>query len=129
MNRLKIDRLYQKNCTLGVVKFGKFQCLSLELPWLDNKTNVSCIPPGVYECEKRFSEKNGEVFQLVKVIGRTYIQGHIGNFTRDIAGCIIFGDSIKDIDRDGILDVTNSTQTFRALMNLLPNKFILEIGI
>jgi len=129
MDRLKIDRLHQDNCTIGVAKFGKFQCLTLELPWLDNKTNVSCIPPGIYKCEKRFSVKNGQVFQLENVHGRTYIQGHIGNYTRDIAGCIIFGDAIKDIDRDGILDVSNSTQTFRALMELLPNKFVLEIGI
>ena len=129
MNRLKIDRLYQDNCTLGVVKFGNFQCLSLELPWLNNKINISCIPPGIYKCEKRISPRKGHVFQLLNVIGRTYIQGHIGNYTRDILGCIVFGDSIKDINRDGILDVTNSTHTFRMLMELLPNTFLLEIGI
>ena len=127
MKTLTIDRLQLENCTVGRAKFEDFQCLTLELPWLDNAPNISCVPVGFYECEKRHSPKNGEVFQLKDVWGRSYIQGHIGNYTSDIAGCILFGDAIKDINNDGVLDVSNSTQTFRKLMELLPPKFLLVI--
>ena len=37
--------------TIGMIYQGETPiCLSLELPWLDNKRNVSCIPAGVYDC-------------------------------------------------------------------------------
>ena len=61
------------------------------------------------------------------VPGRTLIRIHTGNYTSQIQGCILVGDSIKDINRDGILDVTNSKNTFNALMDKLPESFILDI--
>ncbi len=34
-----------------------FWALVIELPWIENKKQVSCIPEGVYELKPRFSEK------------------------------------------------------------------------
>ena len=133
MKTLRISRLYLDECTVGRVQFGGFKCLSLELPWLANKKNISCIPGGigqrsvVYYCCKIYSEKLGECFEVMNVPGRTHIRGHVANYTRQIQGCIAFGDSVKDIDYDGILDVTNSKHTFERLMSILPNEFNLEI--
>ena len=133
MKTLKIRRLYLDNVTLGAVEFGDFRCLSLELPWLANRVNVSCIPGGIgsqsvmYYCCKIDSEKLGECFEIMNVPGRTHIRGHSANYTRQIQGCVAFGDSIKDIDLDGVLDVTNSRATFSKLMDLLPNEFNLVI--
>lgn len=126
--RLRIKRWYLSDVTLGRVQFGEFKCVCLELPWLDNRPDVSCIPEGVYLCRKIVSNKNGPCFEIVNVPSRSHVQGHIGNFTRDIEGCQVYGDGIRDIDNDGILDVTSSGLTFCRLMKLLPNEFYMEIS-
>lgn len=127
-DRLIIDRLYQEDCTLGVVRFGDFRCFSLENPWIDNEKIISCIPSGLYECEKYYSEKYScECFRVLNVVGRTDISGHYGNYTVDTNGCLLFGDSIADINNDESPDVTNSKRTLSALIAVLPDKFQLLI--
>ena len=37
---------------------GEFYGHTLELPWQSNKKSVSCIPKGVYEVAKRFTDKS-----------------------------------------------------------------------
>lgn len=128
MEKLKIDRKFYKDCTTGRVRFGKFHCHSLELPWRDNEQNASCIPNGIYHCGKHYSNTHGWCFAITNVPFRTLVRGHKGNFTSSTLGCVLFGDSIKDFNNDGILDVTNSSKTFDRLMSLLPDEFILEIG-
>lgn len=133
MKTLKIQRTYLKKVTVGFVQYGDFMCVSLELPWLANRQDKSCIPGGMgqsvieYRCCKINSITHNECFEIMNVPGRTLIRGHVGNFTRDILGCVVFGDGIKDIDYDGIYDVTNSRVTFRRLMDVLPDEFTLEI--
>ena len=126
--RLIIDRKFYHDCTTGRVSFGDFHCHSLELPWLNNDNNVSCIPNGIYHCKKINSPNHGECFKIMNVPFRSLVRGHIGNFISSTLGCVLFGDSIKDFNNDGILDVTSSGNTFRKLMSLLPEEFILEIG-
>jgi len=93
-----------------------FECKTLELPWLDNKRNVSCIPTGQYVCKWVWSIKyNAYVFKILDVPGRTNILGHIGNFFSDILGCILLGEKHVDINYDGIKDVTNSRVTLKRL--------------
>ena len=93
---IKIERWYQKDCTLGRLYCGDFQCWTLELPFLDNKTNVSCIyPASGYVGRKHVSPKNGDVIAIDNVMDRTHIQVHSGNYTSQIQGCILVGDSIK----------------------------------
>lgn len=124
MDRLIIDRVEQKDCTLGVANYKDFRCFSLELPNKDNQINVSCIPYGLYDCEKYYSEKYGTTcFRVLNVVGRTAISGHYGNYTKDILGCLVFGDSIADINKDGTPDVTNSKVTLSKLIDKLPDKF------
>lgn len=125
---LTIDRFYQPDCTLGRLKLSNgFQCFTLELPWLDNLRSKSCIPAGTYKAFKRNSPKNGFVFELRNVTGRSNIQCHAGNYTRQIEGCILVGDSIKFLDTDSIPDVTNSNATLRKLLSYLPDDF--EVAI
>ena len=61
------------------------------------------------------------------VDNRTWIEIHAGNYTRQIEGCILVGDSLKYLDRDDILDVTNSKNTLGSLMAILPDTFEVEI--
>lgn len=126
---LKINRLNLADSTIGVMSFGNnFKCFTLELPWLDNATSISCIPSGFYNCKKIVSPSLGECIEVSNVVGRTYIRIHTGNYTRQIEGCVLVGDSIKDINGDGIPDVTNSKNTLTKLMAATPDKFILEVA-
>ena len=121
--RLLIDRIYQPDCTVGLLNCDSFRCFTLELPWGMNKKNFSCIPEGTYEAFKYESPKNGSVIMLKNVVGRSGIQIHAGNYTSQIEGCILVGDSLKDINADGVIDVTNSKATLNKLLDLLPDTF------
>jgi hypothetical protein len=124
---LTIKRWYQNDCVIGRLTYGDFQCFTLELPYKDNAKNISCIPPTTYIGRKHLSQKNGNVISIGNVIGRTGIQIHTGNYTRQIAGCILVGDSVKFLDGDNIPDVTNSRKTLKELLTKLPNEFTIKI--
>lgn len=125
--------------TPGVFTHGKFSCKTLELPWLDNKRQISCIPKGEYVVEKRKSARYGEHFWIKNVKDRDMILIHFGNFAYntkespdgkdapDILGCVLVGDGYKDINSDGVVDIVNSKNTLRAMYKALPTKFTLEI--
>jgi hypothetical protein len=104
-----------------------FSCKTLELPWLENQSNVSCVPEGNYVVKKRNSEKYGDHFHLQDVPNRTYILIHHGNYKRDVKGCILVGKEHLDIDSDGHNDVTSSKNTMKDLNSILPDEFELEI--
>jgi len=115
---INIKRWYHPDCTIGRLSIADFQCFTLELPDLDNQSNISCIPEGVYNYETYNSPKHGEVLLLLEVENRSYIEVHAGNFTRQIRGCILVGDSVKWIDSDSIPDVSNSKNTLKKLLKL-----------
>ena len=128
MSEIFIDTKKYEDCTFGRLTFGDFQCFTLELPWLDNKQNVSCVTAGTYDAIKYSSPQHGEVILLLEVQNRSFIEMHAGNFTRQILGCILVGDGIKYLDGDSIPDVTNSRNTLKSLMDLLPDKFQITIA-
>lgn len=102
-------------------------CGTLELGWKENKRNISCIPLGEYTVTKRISSKYGEHFHILDVEDRSYILIHAGNFYSDIRGCILVGEDFKDLNKDGLLDITNSRQTMKQLLKVLPETFDLTI--
>ena len=117
MKQATINRIHQRDCTIGILNYGvSARAFTLELPYLDNKQSVSCIPAGYYVAKYRKSPSNGDVIELKNVPGRSYIQIHSGNYTSQIEGCILVGDSIVDINKDGILDVANSRETLSRLL-------------
>ena len=71
---------------------GKYICYTLELAWLWNSNYVSCVPPGQYGSHIRHDKADGWRIQLDHVPGpRTGVQIHIGNYPRDIVGCVLVG--------------------------------------
>lgn len=117
-----------KTETMGMLHCGESRFPSLELPWLNNAPNISCIPPGVYKWKKRFSPgKKYQVIELIDVPSRSFIQMHLGNYTRQIEGCILPGMGLKDIDKDGIFDVTNSGEAFDKIMSMTADSGEIEI--
>ena len=106
-----------------------FSCMTLELAWNNNLRQVSCIPYGEYSCEKK--EATAAIpYQHVTVLNvrdRSGIAIHKANYASQLRGCIAVGDKHVDINKDGNLDVTNSSNTFKKLMDILPNNFKLTI--
>jgi|DEB19_MinimDraft_2_1074335.scaffolds.fasta_scaffold13034_3 hypothetical protein len=100
---------------------------TLELPDLNNARRRSNIPKGTYTVKKRRSPKYGEHFHITDVPNRDMILIHNGNYHTQILGCVLVGSDIVDINKDGVLDVTNSVNTMKTLVKLLPNEFKLEI--
>ena len=119
MSEIIIRTLSLKDCTIGQMELigTPFKCFTLELPWLNNQSNISCIPAGTYQYKKRKSPTLGWVIHILGVDGRTWIYIHAGNFTSQIKGCVLVGQAIKDINRDGTPDVTSSAPTFNSLMD------------
>ncbi len=104
-----------------------FHCASLELPWLNNQRNVSCIPSGTYEVTKVHSPKFGDgTLSVNSVQGRSHILIHPGNYTSDIEGCILLGERFADLNKDNITDVINSKVTVESLKSLA-DEFTLTI--
>ncbi|MEO6901532.1 MAG: DUF5675 family protein [Bacteroidia bacterium] len=127
---LEINRLSDDGKqTLGNLNVigASFSCKTLELPYLDNKFQVSCIPCGTYIVKKRWSLKFGNHFHVTNVPNRSFVLIHFGNYYTDILGCILVGDAFKDINHDGLKDVTNSKVTLKKLYEIMPNEFKLVI--
>lgn len=125
-NRILLTRGHGFNMgTFGQLSMPGFDCHTLERPWLGNRKSESCIPPGVYTCRLRNSEVVRETtggtfskgWEVTGVHGRTWIMIHPGNTIDDTAGCILPGDAFSAWD--GMWTVTNSRDTFRALMDAL----------
>jgi hypothetical protein len=68
---------------------------TLELPWRNNENNISRIPNGTYLALIRNDGVKKWRIQLENVNDRKYIQIHIGNYQRQIKGCILVGKEIK----------------------------------
>jgi hypothetical protein len=104
-----------------------YRCCCIELPWLNNQNNISCIPGGIYDAEKFNSVEHPNTILIKNVMGRTGILIHKGNFATgkqvDTQGCQIPGLSFVDIDGNGTLDVAGSDIAMRALNYFLPDKF------
>jgi len=60
---------------------------SLELPWLNNRPYVSCIPEGEYFF-MRDTHGRHTYFRVLNVPGRSAIEFHPANNTSQLQGCI-----------------------------------------
>jgi hypothetical protein len=72
---------------------GRHICKTLELAWMWNMKDKSCIPPGSYSGFIRHDKKDGWRIQLAGVPGnREGVQIHIGNYPKEIKGCVLVGE-------------------------------------
>lgn len=121
---LVVSRAYYSDCTLSRIFVpSKASFTGLELPYLGNEPNRSCIEEGYYRYHKGPSPrlKGRIVIWVNNVPKRQHIQLHPANFISDILGCIAVGDGYRDINGDGIPDVTNSSETFNKLLACIPD--------
>lgn len=115
----------------GVLQFPTGEeFYTIERPWLNNESFVSCIPDGVYYLEQRHSpvvsRTSGGEFQegweVTDVRDRTYIMLHPANWMDDLAGCIGVGkDYAISQNKSGryVPSVLRSRVAFREVMELL----------
>lgn len=69
---------------------------TVEKPWKNNEPFVSCIPAGDYEMVRRDSPKFGpNTWEVANVPGRSHILLHVGNYARDVVGCIAVGQTLR----------------------------------
>ncbi|WP_417289656.1 DUF5675 family protein [Corallibacter sp.] len=87
---LVLHRAYFEEGTNGALfNSDRFLCHTIELPWNDNKRNISCIPEGVYDLEPRFSKRFKHHLILNAVKGRSFILFHPANDAlKELQGCI-----------------------------------------
>jgi hypothetical protein len=87
---LKLTRFYFPDGTNGKLEVDNVLiCFTIELPWLDNKNRVSCIPEGNYYLRKRYSDKFNWHIGLLDVMERKFILFHpANNALKELKGCI-----------------------------------------
>ena len=112
---------YPDECVLGVMRDadGQLLCRTLELPWRDNETDRSCVPPGGYQARLYHSPTKGPVFRLdfEDTKPRSAIEVHAANTAHDLLGCIAPG------ARHGILDGRPAVLDSRVTLDMLLRRY------
>ena len=87
---LILHRSYFEEGTNGTLfTSNKFLCHTIELPWINNTRNISCIPEGKYKIIPRFSKKFKHHLILKNVANRSFILFHPANDAlKELQGCI-----------------------------------------
>lgn len=125
--QITLNRVAQsQQGTFGVLVIdNKPVCVTCEDPWNNNQHGVSCIPAGVYECQKFNGDKFKNVWQIMNVPNREAILIHNGNDINDTHGCILVGQGF--FQYEGMPAVSNSRATLELLRSTLPDTFTLTI--
>ena len=91
---LELIRTYYPEGTNGEIRNNRDHASSIELPWLNNKQQVSCIPEGKYQLIIRFSHRFQWHLQLKNVKDRGLILIHPANDAKRIKrlyrSCFLF---------------------------------------
>lgn len=114
-----------------------YQCVMLELPkfivpYRLNSQKINCIPGDMIYTVKKIIRPNGQhAFHVQNVPGRTAVLWHIGNYATslliDTEGCLLPGLRFVDLNKDGDMDVADSTQAMSDLLSLMPSEFKFHI--
>lgn len=109
---------------------GDRELRTLELPWLDNKTGISCIPEGIYGVrymERSTSGKYNRVYHVYDdPFPRQGILIHTGNLPEHTRGCILVGMKHGWLgERRAVLSSAVGLETLRRIMG--KNEFKLVI--
>ena len=128
MITLTLKRIaHTRDGTFGVLLDSNPFALTCEREWLDNKSDVSCIPTGEYICRRVNSLRFGNTFEVMFVKGRTNILFHSGNTEDDSKGCILVGEEFGEVN--GKTAVLSSKKGFAEFLERLKDvdEFILII--
>jgi len=139
MEKFLLERVYLPTETLGSIYAPdkEIVCKTMELPWKENRSNISCIPEGEHLVRKMVPDqfRKYPYFRFVKVEGRginkfynmSTILIHPATFVHHLKGCIGVGSKHTDINKDGIPDIVDSKLTLKHMTDTMPDEFILDI--
>ncbi len=87
---LQLIRTYHTLGTNGKLFINNvFCCYTIELPWRNNQSNISCIPTGSYPLVERSTKKRGTHLLVKNVPNRSLILIHpANNALTQLLGCI-----------------------------------------
>lgn len=122
MRRLTLYRIRLLHlCTFGFIDTGERVYYTLELPWLNNARNMSCIPEGEYQCDYIPSSSSGKyrsVYHVKDVQDRSGILIHAGNLPEQTKGCILLGKRIGRLkSQSAVLNSRTALREFVRDMN------------
>jgi hypothetical protein len=127
----RIERVYLQAETLGSFYGLGMELIAktMELPWKDNRRSISCIPEGIYKVIKQPPKESRPYpyFRLPNVSGRSGILIHRITYVKDLKGCIGVGAKFMDLNKDGNLDMIESSRTLAWMTENLPDEFELQI--
>ena len=88
--KLKLIRTYFPEGTNGILLLdGAVICSTIELPWKNNQSRISCIPEGEYPLIKRYSPHLKWHLEVKDVPARQFILIHPANDAiTELKGCI-----------------------------------------
>lgn len=129
MNLTMTRAFMDSTVTLGMLRVAGIEhppIYTLELPWRNNRQNISCIPTGIYHCNPYSSAKYVNVYQLLDVPGRSGILIHAGNTVADIQGCILPGLAAGTMKDDpAVFDSKKAMDALRFILGM--DRFTLTI--
>ncbi len=130
--KINIDRkLKNDSCTQGyLIVNGEAMAYTLELPDKNNANYVSSIPKNTYSAKIRTDGDLGWRVELLDVPNRENIQLHIGNYTRQIKGCILIGTKV-DLNKCNVLNSYRheAMKKLQDKFNTFTRELILNQGI
>mgnify|MGYP003647081726 CR=1 FL=1 len=120
MNAYLIRQLYKSHVASTLIFESGDVFHTLERPWLENRSNISCIPWGIYETS--FLPKSGtgryrNVWHLQNVKNRSGILIHNGNLVHHSKGCLLVGTKLGKLG--GKPAVLGSKTALRKMNKLL----------
>lgn len=113
--------------TLGALYLDDHRVFwTCENPWKNNVRNLSCIPKGIYTCQKILSPRFGQTYEITNVPNRSEIIFHVGNTVDDTRGCILLGTYLGQLNqKPAVLGSAVAMGEFRQIFRT--ERMILEI--
>lgn len=106
-----------------------FSCVALELSWMLNMRNVSCIPCGTYPVMNRENKRFGKHLHVMNVPSRSLILIHALNVFKESEGCIGVGSKFSFVNTDNEYDVVNSRLTLNKILELIPDDYKIQLTV
>jgi hypothetical protein len=133
MRIIELNRIIDTDFgTFGVLQENNHTIvITLERRWMNNAQFVSCIPIGIYKCKLIDSSKGTlqsgrfahKAYWVLDVPERTEVTIHVGNYLKDIEGCIAVG---RKYAHNQIYDSRLAMKDFMSYMDG-ENEFTLKV--
>lgn len=122
--------------TFGRIAVGGQSWFTGELPWRDNRSDISCIPSGLYQAKLTYSPRfRAMLYELTGVPGRFACRIHPANLMGDkshgylsqLNGCIALGKTLGWMEgQRAVLISRPAVAEFTKALDSAP--FLLEVS-